>query len=133
MLPIRVGATLLGIFGALALALATLGLYGVMSCAVRRRTREIGIRMALGARRADVLRLIVRQGMKLTFAGVFSGLVLGSGLTAVMASQLFGVPAADVVTLTGMSLALTIVALLACWLPARRAARVDPTEALRTE
>jgi predicted permease len=133
MLPIRVGATLLGIFGALALALATLGLYGVMSYAVTRRTREIGIRMALGARRNDVLRLIVRQGMKLTFAGVFVGLVLGSGLTAVIASQLFGVSAADVVTLTGMSLALTIVALLACWLPARRAARVDPMVALRHE
>jgi ABC-type antimicrobial peptide transport system permease subunit len=133
MLPIRVGATLLGIFGALALALATLGLYGVMSYAVTRRTREIGIRMALGARRADVLWLIVRQGMKLTFAGVFAGLLLGSGLTAVIASQLFGVSAADVVTLTGMSLALALVALLACWLPARRAAHVDPMVALRHE
>jgi ABC-type antimicrobial peptide transport system permease subunit len=89
--------------------------------------------MALGARRADVLWLIVRQGMKLTFAGVFAGLLLGSGLTAVIASQLFGVSAADVVTLTGMSLALALVALLACWLPARRAAHVDPMVALRHE
>jgi ABC-type antimicrobial peptide transport system permease subunit len=133
MLPVRIGAMMLAIFGSLALGLAMLGLYGVMSYAVTQRTREIGIRAALGARRGDVLRLIVRQGMKLTFMGVFIGLVLGSGLTAVIASQLFGVSATDVVTLTGMSLTLTSVALLACWLPARRAAKVDPMLALRAE
>jgi predicted permease len=133
MLPVRIGALLLAIFGGLALGLAMLGLYGVMSYAVTQRTREIGIRAALGARRSDVLRLIMRQGMKLTFVGVFIGLVLGSGLTAVIASQLFGVSTTDVVTLTGMSLTLISVALLACWLPARRAARVDPMLALRSE
>ena len=133
MLPAKVGAILLGIFGTLALGLAMLGLYGVMSYAVTRRTREIGIRVALGARRSDVLRLIVRQGMKLTFVGVFIGLLLGSGLTAVIATQLYGVSTADMVTLVGMSLTLTAVALLACWLPARRATKVHPMEALRYE
>ena len=133
MLPARVGAILLGIFGTLALGLAMLGLYGVMSYAVTRRTREIGIRVALGARRSDVLRLIVRQGMKLTFVGVFIGLLLGSGLTAVIATQLYGVSTADTVTLAGMSLTLTAVGLLACWLPARRATKVHPMEALRYE
>ena len=104
-----------------------------MSYAVTRRTREIGIRIALGARRSNVLRLIVRHGMKLTCAGVFIGLLLGSGLTAVIASQLYGVSTADMITLAGMSLTLTVVALLACWLPARRATKVDPMEALRCE
>ncbi len=133
MLPVRVGAVLLGIFGALALGLAMLGLYGVMSYAVTRRTREIGIRVALGARRSDVLRLIVRHGMKLTSIGVFIGLLLGSGVTAVIASQLYGVSPADVVTLAGVALALAGVALLSCYLPARRGAKVDPMIALRYE
>lgn len=104
-----------------------------MSYAVTRRTREIGIRMALGARRSDVLRLIVRHGMKLTFVGVFIGVLFGSGLTAVIASQLYGASAADMMTLAGMSLTLTAVALVACWLPARRATKVHPMEALRYE
>src|SRR5439155_18993279 len=120
--PARVGAILLGTFGALALGLAMVGLYDVMSYAVTRRTHEIGIRMALGARRSDVLRLMVRHGMKLTSAGVVIGLLLGSGLTAVIASQLYGASAADMVTLAGMSLVLTVVALVAagCRHAARR-------------
>jgi len=133
MLPVRIGAVLLGAFGVLALGLALLGLYGVMSYVVTRRTREIGIRLALGATRGAVLRLIVAQGVRLAFAGVCLGLLLGSGLVAAIASQLYGVSRADWATLAGIPLALMGVALLACLLPARRASRVEPVVALRAE
>ena len=124
---------LLMIFAGLAVVLAAVGLYGVMSYSVAQRTREIGIRVAVGAQRGDVLLLIVRQGMMLTGAGVTLGVVMSLGLTRLMSKLLYGVSATDPVTFVSVSLLLIVVALLACWLPARRATLVDPIEALRSE
>jgi ABC-type antimicrobial peptide transport system permease subunit len=124
---------LFGIFGFIGLALATIGLYGVMSYSVNRRTREIGIRIALGAQLGAVQRLIVRQGMLLTSIAIALGLpaaLLGAKL---LSSFLYGVPPQDIVTFTVLPLFLAVIALLACWIPARRAARVDPQAALRCE
>ncbi|MDQ3120179.1 MAG: ABC transporter permease [Verrucomicrobiota bacterium] len=125
--------TLLTIFAGMAVALASIGLYGVMSYSVSQRTREIGIRMAVGAQRGDVLRLIVRQGMMLTGLGVMLGLVASFGLTRLMANLLYGVSATDAMTFVALSGLLLLVAFLACWLPARRASGVDPMVALRAE
>jgi putative ABC transport system permease protein len=125
--------TLLTIFAGIALALATIGLYGVMSYTVLQRTREIGIRMALGAQRRDVLGLVVKQGMALTALGVGVGLAASFGLTRLMASLLFGVSATDLVTFVFLSALLLLVAFLACWIPAKRASSVDPMVALRME
>ncbi|MEY2488028.1 MAG: hypothetical protein QOH39_3676 [Verrucomicrobiota bacterium] len=125
--------TLLTIFAGLAVTLAAIGLYGVMSYSVSQRTREIGIRMALGAQRAEVLRLIVNQGMRLTAIGVLLGIIASLGLTRLIANLLFGVSATDFATFLGLSCLLLLVALLACWLPARRASGVDPMVALRAE
>jgi putative ABC transport system permease protein len=125
--------TLLTIFAGLAVTLAAIGLYGVMSYSVSQRTREIGIRMALGAQRAEVLKLIVKQGMTVTAIGVLLGIVASLGLTRLMANLLFGVSAIDFATFLALSLVLLSVALLACWLPARRASGVDPMVALRAE
>lgn len=125
--------TLLTIFAGIAVALAAIGLYGVMAYSVSQRTREIGIRMALGAQRRDVLTLIVQQGMLLTGIGVALGLVASFGLTRLMSSLLYGVSATDSVTFLALSALLLFVALLASWLPARRASSVDPMVALRTE
>lgn len=126
-------ATLLSLFSGLALALASIGLYGVIAYSTARRTREIGIRVALGARRTDVLRMILRQGMRLTLIGVGIGLVGAIGASRVLASQLFGITSTDPVTFGGVVLTLVAVALTACYVPARRAANVDPVNALRYE
>jgi len=124
---------LLGVFGIVALMLAAIGIYGIMSYAVKRRTREIGIRMALGGAPRDVLLLVVGQGMKLAVAGLLLGIGAALSTMHFMAALLFGVRPTDPVTFVSMGLLLIGVALVACWLPARRAVRTDPTAALRTE
>jgi putative ABC transport system permease protein len=124
---------LLGLFATLALALAVVGVYGVTAYSVAQRTHEIGVRMALGAQQRDVLKLVLRQGLLLTVAGVIPGVVAALALTRVMKGLLFGISPTDPATFAGVSLLLTAVGTLACYLPARRAARMDPVRALRNE
>jgi putative ABC transport system permease protein len=133
LLPTRVAASVLGSFGLLALGLAAIGIYGVISYSVSKRRREVGIRMALGAQKADVLKVIVGEGMTLVVIGVAIGFAASLALTRLMTSVLFGISATDASTFAVVTLLLTLVALLACYLPARQAIKVDPMVALRYE
>ncbi|HEY6401821.1 MAG TPA: FtsX-like permease family protein, partial [Blastocatellia bacterium] len=129
----RLYTILFGVFAAVALALASIGIYGVMAYSVSERTREIGIRVALGAERRDILKMVVAQGMKLALIGAVIGLGSSLALTRLMRSLLFEVSATDPLTFAGLAALLSIVAMLACYLPARRATNVDPMVALRCE
>jgi putative ABC transport system permease protein len=127
----RFSAVLLGIFSTLALLLAAVGLYGIVSYVIAQRTREMAIRMALGADMRDVLKLVIGQGLKPALFGIIVGLAGALALTRVVQSQLFGISASDPATFVTVILVLALVALVACWIPARRALRVDPIAALR--
>lgn len=129
----RFQTVLMTSFAALALLMAAIGLYGVISYSVSQRVQEIGIRMALGAQRSDVLKMVLWQGFKLALAGIILGLIVSLMLSRVLASLLFGVSARDPLTFTGVAALLTVIALLACYLPARRATKIDPMIALRYE
>jgi predicted permease len=129
----RLNMILLSAFAGLALLLASIGIYGVQAYAVRQRTREVGIRVAMGAQPAEVFRLIIAQGLRLTTTGIVIGLAASFGLTRLMASQLYGLSATDPWTFIGVSIVLLTVALAACFIPARRATRIDPVVALRYE
>ena len=131
--PYRMAAVVLGSFGVLAVVLAAIGIYGVMSYVVAGRTREVGLRVALGAARSDVLLLIMKQGMSLAVIGLALGLLIAFGAAQLMVKLLFGVNPLDPITFAGVSLLLAFVAALACYIPARRAMRVDPLVALRYE
>jgi putative ABC transport system permease protein len=124
---------LLGTFAGLGLILASVGVYGVVSYSVSQRTHEIGVRMALGAERGDVLKIVVGQGLRSALAGTCVGVAASIGLTRFLQTMLFGVKPTDPVTFVAVSLVLLVVAWLACYIPARRATKIDPIEALRYE
>ena len=129
----RFAMMLFSIFAAGALLLAAIGIYGVLSYIVGQRTREVGIRMALGAQKGDVVWAVLRDGAGMTLPGVGIGLVVALGLTRLMSAMLFGVKPTDVITFASVAVLLCVVALLACYVPARRAAKLDPMQALRAE
>jgi ABC-type antimicrobial peptide transport system permease subunit len=129
----RIGVMLLGVFGALALLLASVGLYGLVSHSVNLRHKELGLRVALGATERQVLNLVIRDGMKFVLVGVGMGLTVSILVARVLSQMLFGVSALDPISVAGASAVLIAVALLACYLPARAAARLDPQTALRAK
>jgi predicted permease len=133
LMPMRMGATMAGAQGGIGLLLAVMGLYAVVSYAVTRRTREIGVRMALGADRRDVVRLVVREGLRLTMIGIVFGLFVSLGLGLVLSRVLYGVQPFDLFVLATVTTLLLGVSALACYLPARRATRIDPLVALRAQ
>jgi ABC-type antimicrobial peptide transport system permease subunit len=129
----RYAGSLLGGFAALALVIAVVGIYGVMSYLVTQRARELGVRIALGARPRDILRLVLREGLRLSALGAGLGLLAAFGATRVLGRLLYEVSPADPLTYAGVTLLLIAVVLVTCYIPARRATRVDPIEALRSE
>jgi ABC-type antimicrobial peptide transport system permease subunit len=129
----RVISALTGFFGILGLALACVGLYGIMAYSVARRTHELGIRMALGAQKGEILKIVIGHGLRLTLIGIAIGAAGALALTRLMTNLLYGVGPSDPLTFTAVSLLLAMVALLACYIPARRAMKVDPMVALRYE
>ncbi len=133
LMPLRMGATVAAVQGVLGLVLAVMGLYGLVAYVVGQRTREIGVRMALGAQRLDIFRLVVREGLRLTLVGVAVGAVIALGLTQALARLLYGLKVTNVAVYLAMVLLLVGVSVLACYLPARRAAKIDPMRALRCE
>jgi predicted permease len=133
LMPMRAGASIAGVQGIIGLLLALMGLYAVVSYAVSQRTREIGVRMALGAAQADVLRLVVREGMRLSLVGIVLGLLVSSGLSLVLSKVLYGLAPLDPIVFGAVTVLLVVVSALACYIPARRAARLDPLVSLRCE
>ena len=131
MAPVRFTATLIGIFAAVAVVLAAVGLYGVLSTIVRQRTAEIGMRMVFGAPRASILQLVVGEGLRLSAAGMLLGLAGALAVTRVMASMLVGVQPTDPMTFAAIALLFVVIAAGASWLPAWRASRLDPMDAIR--
>jgi ABC-type antimicrobial peptide transport system permease subunit len=127
----RFTMTLLGVFALLALLLASIGIYGVLSYMVGQRSKEIGVRMALGAQKFDVLRMVLKDGARMTLIGVILGFVGALALTRLMRTMLYGVRPTDPLTFISVAALLCIIAMLACYVPARRAMKVDPMEALR--
>ena len=131
--PRKFNMMLFTLFAVIAMLLAALGIYGVMAYSVAERTHEVGIRMALGAQKSDVLGLIIRKGMSITLIGIAVGLAIAFALTRLMATLLFGVTPTDAMTFAAVSAFVMLVALFACYIPARRATKVDPLVALRYE